>query len=67
MKKSTVALAILATPTLALAQADAQAAIVSAGSTVAGYAGAAGAAGVAVMIVIWGIVVASRALKAPKA
>ncbi len=58
--------AMVGTPLVASAQADAQSAIVSAGSTVAGYAGAAGAAGVAVMVVIWGIRVASRALKAPR-
>lgn len=46
--------------------ADAQSAIVAAGGTVAGYAAAAGAAGVAVMVAIWGIRVAARALKAPK-
>ena len=51
-------------PVAAFADADpAQTAITGAAATVAGYAGAAGAAGVAVMTVIWGIRVASRAIK----
>ena len=61
------AYAALLSPLSVMAQSttsDPQAAIVTAGTTIAGYAGAAAAAGVLIMVVIMGVRKAKSGLKA---
>jgi hypothetical protein len=70
MKKTfirTCAFLTAAAPVAVMAVPDeAQTAIVASGATIAALAATAGAAGVAIMVTIYGIRTAARALKAPK-